>query len=1133
MPPTNPAYSSGSRKTKPSTNGSSSSNSKTNRVNAPSPLPRGKLSRTASATSIPQQSGLSSVPSKKTSTTKIKSSSSSSTSTKTAVTSNNKKLLKTSLEYPNESQSHNYNQYHGIPPLSRSNSGLPLSPPPTSYTSSNSSSKIDMLHSNSQQHLLMRSNSSLSTTSDTHSNINTASNSRAGFYEYSLQQHRGYQHNTSNISQHNNISSNSNSRRASVMSIQSNTSIGSGSSGGNSANVNVTVQRPKSSTKHYKNSATNVSSTANISSRSRRNDSIVSSKAEYLPPPVYRNDEKHKSLISQRSSSQLLDYSKARNNDMESSISHIGQTRRLSSALAMTNDNSQIYSQMKAPLSALGTPSNSRKIQESSSKIKSQSSIPSNLTPKSKLDLKPSKLSRKTESTQQNSIESNRSTNFFAEKIEDDSDIVIAHNELEVHKKLIEKQQKELIESKIKLEMKQKELEMISKELEARQKIIEKSAKLESEAKLNNAPENNKTPSMQIKVDSSSKVAESLDKSNEKSKQITKIASLAQKIQHVLKEGTISEKTIAKSAGLDPSQYGSVRNLLEGLEDVVGNEDKIDSKTMEIMLRLLAKQQKLNKSSSHSKKQNEPSIPTVQQMFTEQSIVNDDKVSLKSKSLQPVDSLCPTNKAKINNLDNHNNTNKTVNSNGIVDNNNKSNSLEMKYSNIESQNDRKFTETQEIVLFKKYEALLSSRNTSDTALKTNSRLLRQMILNYGLPVNSFSDSPIVEGRPLLHLLEILEEYDKKEISSCIERHKKNVGISTSSSPLPPPVSSSMSNFDSPQKQNSSSSKFLELASSRDAFRSMEPGNMFINAFDNDNSSVFREETPIGNFGLNYHNFSFVGVKGDCSLRGRVWKSLLGVYRVSATEYLHLVSKGPCSVYSKIRNDTFRTLATNKKFKARVTDDILARILNAFVWKVEKYANKSLNFQSKAESNSSILNCTYVQGMNVLLAPFTYVMPEVDAFYAFATFIEQCCPLYVQRTLEGVHSGLYLLDKCLEVCDSQLFNYLTKEKKLPASIYAFPSVMTFSCCTPPLNEVLVLWDFFLAFGVHMNILCIVAQLILMRNQLLTSRSPMKLLRVFPPLNSRKVIVLTMELTAVLPNDLYEQLVRHPYESIDIA
>ena len=94
-------------------------------------------------------------------------------------------------------------------------------------------------------------------------------------------------------------------------------------------------------------------------------------------------------------------------------------------------------------------------------------------------------------------------------------------------------------------------------------------------------------------------------------------------------------------------------------------------------------------------------------------------------------------------------------------------------------------------------------------------------------------------------------------------------------------------------------------------------------------------------------------------------------------------------------------------------------------------------------------------------------------------------------------------------------------------------MTFSCCTPPLNEVLVLWDFFLAFGVHMNILCIVAQLILMRNQLLTSRSPMKLLRVFPPLNSRKVIVLTMELTAVLPNDLYEQLVRHPYESIDIA
>lgn len=50
--------------------------------------------------------------------------------------------------------------------------------------------------------------------------------------------------------------------------------------------------------------------------------------------------------------------------------------------------------------------------------------------------------------------------------------------------------------------------------------------------------------------------------------------------------------------------------------------------------------------------------------------------------------------------------------------------------------------------------------------------------------------------------------------------------------------------------------------------------------------------------------------------------------------------------------------------------------------------------------------TYVQGMNVLAAPFLYTMPsELEAFFCFSKFIEESCPLYVQPTLEGVHRGL--------------------------------------------------------------------------------------------------------------------------------
>lgn len=59
-----------------------------------------------------------------------------------------------------------------------------------------------------------------------------------------------------------------------------------------------------------------------------------------------------------------------------------------------------------------------------------------------------------------------------------------------------------------------------------------------------------------------------------------------------------------------------------------------------------------------------------------------------------------------------------------------------------------------------------------------------------------------------------------------------------------------------------------------------------------------------------------------------------------------------------------------------------------------------------------LGFTYVQGMNVLAAPFLYTMPsEVEAFFCFAKFIEDMCPLYVQPTLEGVHRGLKVGINC--------------------------------------------------------------------------------------------------------------------------
>lgn len=257
---------------------------------------------------------------------------------------------------------------------------------------------------------------------------------------------------------------------------------------------------------------------------------------------------------------------------------------------------------------------------------------------------------------------------------------------------------------------------------------------------------------------------------------------------------------------------------------------------------------------------------------------------------------------------------------------------------------------------------------------------------------------------------------------------------------------------------------------------------------------------------------------DPSFRPRIWKILLRVNELPTDTYLRYIARGPCEVREKIRNDTFRTLATDKGFKERVREDMLVRLLDAFVWRNHDLPEDQLGF-------------SYVQGMNVLAAPFLYTMPsEIEAFFCFSKFIEEACPLYVQPTLEGVHRGLKLLDRCLKFLDPELYSHL-RSKNLSAEIYAFASVLTLCACTPPLDQVLQLWDFLLAFGVHLNVLCVIAQLFLIRDEVMSSSSPMRLLRTFPPLEALPVIGIAVTLVRDLPADLYDELVRHPFEVVN--
>ncbi|KAF3906703.1 hypothetical protein ABW20_dc0110583 [Dactylellina cionopaga] len=164
--------------------------------------------------------------------------------------------------------------------------------------------------------------------------------------------------------------------------------------------------------------------------------------------------------------------------------------------------------------------------------------------------------------------------------------------------------------------------------------------------------------------------------------------------------------------------------------------------------------------------------------------------------------------------------------------------------------------------------------------------------------------------------------------------------------------------------------------------------------------------------------------GMSSLRVYIWSILLGVEPLSASHYLKLVHKGPSQSYSKIRDDTFRTLATDPLFHRKVSEASLTRLLNCFVLSRE-YATRNRDTSH------------YVQGMNVIAAPFMYAArSEHEAFALFQTFLIQECPAYTRPTLDGVHKGLKLVDSVLEAVDEELYSFL-EEKGLFAKLYAFP------------------------------------------------------------------------------------------------
>jgi len=252
---------------------------------------------------------------------------------------------------------------------------------------------------------------------------------------------------------------------------------------------------------------------------------------------------------------------------------------------------------------------------------------------------------------------------------------------------------------------------------------------------------------------------------------------------------------------------------------------------------------------------------------------------------------------------------------------------------------------------------------------------------------------------------------------------------------------------------------------------------------------------------------------ETTLRGRVWKILLGVTHVDAKSYKDLVEKGPSFHDQTIVNDAERTFSNEVKFTDHATTDKTVRVLNA----MQHFLNSLKNGEG------------YAQGMNIYAAAFLYCMPEVDAFFCLKKFMIDHCPMYMNlrhQRIPGVYQAVKLFGEVLGKFDPELAQHISKAN-IPLEALVMSTLHGLNVTLAPYDEWLKLWDFSLALGVHFHVIFAVARVILIREQLFSADSPNTFLahKKWPELRASSIINLAMVILQSLSESLYDRLVRH--------
>ncbi|KAI9598017.1 rab-GTPase-TBC domain-containing protein [Syncephalis fuscata] len=262
--------------------------------------------------------------------------------------------------------------------------------------------------------------------------------------------------------------------------------------------------------------------------------------------------------------------------------------------------------------------------------------------------------------------------------------------------------------------------------------------------------------------------------------------------------------------------------------------------------------------------------------------------------------------------------------------------------------------------------------------------------------------------------------------------------------------------------------------------------------------------------------------GHDDLRRRLWRALLsreGNFTQLRCIYPELKTRGASVLHLQIQHDLATLKHSNRllsssiqaKEQHRIVES-LDRILNAFVHQIHDTADNGTK--------------DYVSGLHWIALSFAEVLPEDEAFVGFYLFATKCASVYARTTMDGIQCAVELMDECLRVLDRPLYDYLLDHGVFP-ELYAYNALLSFTSCSKSMNQQdhLRLWDVFLAYGIHINVLCVVAQLIHSRDLLLAADQPLSILSDGLDGDIHQTINDALSLSRQLPPELYRALALH--------